>query len=154
MVKKASRRLVYALSSSQTDTGGHSLGVNSLAIDPTPGANGLTGTLYSAGRDGIINGWGLTDIDVSTNWDTEYIPRPIDVKKSAAKTDESKKSPDGSTATVSRTQIHTNWVNDIILANNYQSGKFVVGILPPAAGAPPQTLVARFARLVAEWWSL
>jgi WD40 repeat protein len=101
MVKKASRRLVYALSSASSDVGGHSLGVNSLAIDNTP-ATDSQGTLYSAGRDGIINAWNLKDMNL--------LSEQINDEKNV-----------GSTTSGARIQIHTNWVNDIILTNNNQS---------------------------------
>lgn len=95
MAKKSSRKLVYTLSS-QSSLQGHSLGVNSLAIDPTPPApdsnlssvplhnpaisnthsiNGLqdpsddssiSGVLYSAGRDGSIIAWNLCDMNLSS----------------------------------------------------------------------------------------
>lgn len=90
MNKKSSRKLVYTLSSPSSHNG-HSLGVNSLAIDPnSPDEDSLlyqqilqhsstvkqtndnsdkifippSGVLYSAGRDGAINAWGIHDMDL------------------------------------------------------------------------------------------
>jgi hypothetical protein len=89
MNKKSSRKLVYTLSSPSSHNG-HSLGVNSLAIDPNPpdqdsllyqqifqqSSTGNksddgpaqpfvspSGVLYSAGRDGAINAWGIHDMN-------------------------------------------------------------------------------------------
>lgn len=90
MNKKSSRKLVYTLSSPSSHNG-HSLGVNSLVIDPNaPDEDSLlyqqilqhsstvkqtsdnsdqifvppSGVLYSAGRDGAINAWGIHDMDL------------------------------------------------------------------------------------------
>lgn len=93
MTRKSSRKLVYTLAS-QSSLQGHSLGVNSLAVDPSPpppdsllasdpandttpeSVSGTTpseinGILYSAGRDGTIVAWQLRDMDLAT---TRYPP--------------------------------------------------------------------------------
>ncbi|RPB21524.1 WD40 repeat-like protein [Terfezia boudieri ATCC MYA-4762] len=90
MVRKARQRISYVLPFANSD--GHRLGVNSLAV-------AAEGTLYSAGRDGVICAW---DLGVSLQ----------------------RKSADPSTnenpATTLKTQVqaHTHWVNDIILTHN------------------------------------
>jgi WD40 repeat protein len=89
MVKKSTKRLVYVLSPSGSSSG-HSLGVNSLAIDPR-GTDTSSGCLYTAGRDGIIHSWDLHE--------------------------------DNKTTPGRKVQIHTNWVNDIVLTHDYNKGK-------------------------------
>lgn len=99
MARKTSRKLVYTLSS-ESSHHGHSLGVNSLAIDPNPpapdsllyapppqdasinkpsdssvGSPSLpSGTLYSAGRDGTINAWRIYDTDLAPQ---DYFSDPL-----------------------------------------------------------------------------
>lgn len=92
MVKKSTKRLVYVLSPSGSSSG-HSLGVNSLAIDPRR-TDTSSGCLYTAGRDGIIHSWDLHGDDKTTPG--------------------------------SKVQIHTNWVNDIVLTHDYNKGKSCV----------------------------
>lgn len=91
MVRKSSRKIVYTLTP-QSSLQGHSLGVNSLAIDSTPpppdslllgqdqhssythhatpqpldDAGDVNGILYSAGRDGSIIAWQLRDMNLDT----------------------------------------------------------------------------------------
>lgn len=102
MARKTSRKLVYTLSS-ESSHNGHSLGVNSLAIDPNaPQQDSLlfaspsssptnslhnkgaeprkdappSGILYSAGRDGAINAWRIHDTDLSpTDYSTDRLPK-------------------------------------------------------------------------------
>lgn len=139
MAKKASRRLVYVVSSNSSNVG-HSLGVNSLAIDPTSqAASANSGLLYSAGRDGLINVWGLNDMNLSGERDVLAMADVTsDIKdiskensensKENSKEDSKEKSKDsskkpahGSTTNITQAQVHTNWINEIVLVNNYKT---------------------------------
>lgn len=112
MSKKSTKRLVYVLSPSGSSSG-HSLGVNSLAIDPRSNESS-NGCLYSAGRDGIIHTWDLHG--------------------------------DQNTTPGKKVQIHTNWVNDIVLTHDYNkvascSSDLSVKLWDPSSNV--QTLVGQ-----------
>ena len=119
MVRKSSKRLVYVLSSDSSSTG-HSLGVNSLAIDPEPIQPGVNSILYTAGRDGIINSWSLNNMNLLSNNDTTVEQMLLN-----SSTENGTKKDHGSTAADNKVQIHTNWINDILLTKNH-SGEFIL----------------------------
>ncbi|VVT47129.1 uncharacterized protein SAPINGB_P001557 [Magnusiomyces paraingens] len=201
MARKSSRKLVYTLASHSTPLQGHSLGVNALAVDPNPppssslllqhpsnsyisphndlDPSSISGTLYSAGRDGTIVAWQLHNMDLhSTDYrklssdppDTQISSTLLPINSSTNTIDSSDPSsralrpslaaylaanksipipsppppqsqspPPTTTITTSSSssspsstqppstsyatagQIHTNWVNDILLVNNNQS---------------------------------
>lgn len=83
----------------------HRLGVNSLVIDPSH-----SGTLYSAGRDGLIAAWDL-NMTLSTS-----INR-YDDSRSEVQID----SVNSNTSFKRGIQGHTNWVNQIAISRDYQS---------------------------------
>ncbi|KAL5341574.1 Pkinase-domain-containing protein [Aspergillus crustosus] len=87
--KEDHQRVTYVLPPPDAP-GGHRLGVNGLAIDPE------NSTLYSAGRDGVICSW---DLDL-----------PSLSSSSAAKP--------GATKFRNQVQVHTHWINDIVLTQN------------------------------------
>lgn len=127
-MKKASKRFVYVLSP-DTSTTGHSLGVNSLAVNPRDKV------LFSAGRDGLIHSWNLDpSLDVAS--DADY---GDDLSDGAASSAPAAGTPSPTTPG-QRAQIHTNWVNDIVLTNNYQSvascsSDLTVKLWSPSTGA-------------------
>ena len=75
----------------------HRLGVNSLAIDPAG-----SGTLYSAGRDGVIVAW---DLQMSLS----RVPNRFDQDEDETRVDAA----DSATIYKQSIQAHTNWVNQI-----------------------------------------
>ncbi|PHH65440.1 hypothetical protein CDD81_2544 [Ophiocordyceps australis] len=91
MARKARQKISYVLENANSSTGGHRLGVNGLAFDPT------RDILYSGGRDGIVCAW--------------------DVSLGPAKSHSQPQSP--STRLRARNQAHMHWINDIVLAQNY-----------------------------------
>lgn len=149
MARKSSKKLVYVLSSNTSDTG-HSLGVNALAVDSGNSAASQgagSGILYSAGRDGLINTWQLNGMDLSISQDSALSlagirspSRPSSIKN---KTSTEKY---GKTTPSERIQIHTNWVNDMILTSNARStiscsSDLTVKLWTPSTNA--QTLLGR-----------
>ncbi|ODQ66210.1 WD40 repeat-like protein [Nadsonia fulvescens var. elongata DSM 6958] len=137
MSRKTSRRLVYTLSSPSASSHGHILGINSLSLDPTrfesDSPNSGVGTLYTAGRDGVVTGWGLDHLDLSNYADetrefddislASYsggIDDYISSQRKAA-TANSKINTQSANPYRVYKQLHSNWVNDIALTNNYQS---------------------------------
>lgn len=83
----------------------HRLGVNSLAIDPTQ-----NGTLYSAGRDGIIAAWDLK-MDLS-RIPNRYAEDDFEMQVDGI---------NGHSTCKQGIQAHTNWVNQIGISPNYQN---------------------------------
>ncbi|KAI8390199.1 WD40-repeat-containing domain protein [Blakeslea trispora] len=94
----ATRRKVSYVVSFSNEEQAHCLGVNSLAIDTTKDG----GILYSAGRDGVVASWHLNFTQA----------------KDKTTTDDSRK-----TTCKAFSQMHTDWVNDIVLC---QAGTCVV----------------------------
>ncbi|KAF7194853.1 hypothetical protein HII31_03813 [Pseudocercospora fuligena] len=124
MARKARQRISYVLPLANS-AGGHRLGVNGLAVDPT---NSL---LYSGGRDGVI-----------CAWDTHLNLQNATPPENDAKVPESP-----ATTLRSQVQAHTHWINDIALAQNNQalvsaSSDITVKLWRPSAsdGLPPQTI--------------
>ncbi|CAN6645893.1 hypothetical protein TRVA0_021S01332 [Trichomonascus vanleenenianus] len=116
MARKSSKRLVYVLSSSSSDYG-HSLGINSLAVDP------VGSWLYTAGRDGVVNSWKFEGASLSgskdlTDLNSEDLSPPIPNGVSSSSGSSTKH---GKTSHCAKVPVHTNWVNDVILVNNYES---------------------------------
>lgn len=125
MSKRVSKRLVYVMSSNSSNVG-HSLGVNSLAIDPTPQENSSTsGLLYSAGRDGLVNCWSLDNMNLDNSKDltslSDYVGPAKALVNDSSKPNVVKKPDYGKTENVKKAQLHTNWINDIVLVNDYKS---------------------------------
>lgn len=100
-----SRTLVRYTIPLDSSSQSHRLGVNSLAIDPSG-----SGTLYSAGRDGIIAAWNL-------NMSLSHIPNKYD----DTRTELQVASIEGDTTFKRGIQAHTNWVNQIAISPDYQS---------------------------------
>ncbi|KAF8533140.1 hypothetical protein BDD12DRAFT_866837 [Trichophaea hybrida] len=92
MARKARHRISYVLPLANS-SGGHRLGVNSLAVD-------LQGILYSAGRDGVICSWDL-GVNLSKRSHIESTCPSVP----------------SSTIFRSNIQAHTHWVNDLVLSN-------------------------------------
>ncbi|KAK9472279.1 uncharacterized protein V1510DRAFT_134549 [Dipodascopsis tothii] len=115
MVRKTTRRVTYVLAS-ESSHHGHTLGVNSLAVDPTATA-GHSGTLYSAGRDGMVMAWNLDHMNLHPAYSAQNPFADPDEPPRAEPADAPRP------ASTFRTQVHmhTHWVNDIVLANNYQT---------------------------------
>ncbi|ORY81319.1 WD40-repeat-containing domain protein [Protomyces lactucae-debilis] len=101
-----SRLLVrYTIPLTESEAAGHRLGVNALAVDPTG-----SGTLYSAGRDGVIAAW---DLSMSTSrcankfndsefeYQVDQIHGPSRMKTSI--------------------QADTNWINQMSISADYQT---------------------------------
>ncbi|KAF8469164.1 hypothetical protein BDZ91DRAFT_87629 [Kalaharituber pfeilii] len=121
MARKARQRISYVLPFANSN--GHRLGVNSLAVD-------AAGTLYSAGRDGLICSWdlGVNLQRKATHSNDDVVPNP-------------------STTFKTQVQAHTHWVNDIILAKNNQcvvscSSDLTVKLWRPCSstGEGPETI--------------
>ncbi|KAK9242641.1 hypothetical protein V1506DRAFT_479838 [Lipomyces tetrasporus] len=138
MVRKTSRKITYLLAS-ESSHHGHTLGINSLAVDPSPPSSEYSGLLYSAGRDGMVMAWNLEnmvlknagyasvdDFDVDMTGITAGIggvglnPVAEEAKENPPATNGVKKAQGRSTFRA-QVQMHTHWVNDIALANNYQN---------------------------------
>ncbi|KAK6332367.1 hypothetical protein TWF696_003085 [Orbilia brochopaga] len=132
MARKARQKISYVLPLPNSP-GGHRLGVNSLALD-------LHGTLYSAGRDGVICAW-----EVHTN-----LTSPPDPAAAAPNGDHPtvstapKPRPPASTFK-SQVQAHTHWVNDLALTSDSEavvscSSDLTVKLWRPASKTPPADL--------------
>ncbi|KAF2204842.1 WD repeat protein-like protein [Delitschia confertaspora ATCC 74209] len=130
MGRSARKRISYVLPLANS-AGGHRLGVNGLAVDPT------NSILYSGGRDGVICAWDLhLDLNHKTGEERDpfadtgnsnYKPPPTEFRQ--------------------QVQAHTHWINDIALAQNDQalvsaSSDITVKLWRPAAQdiLPPQTI--------------
>ncbi|KAK9459214.1 uncharacterized protein V1516DRAFT_567654 [Lipomyces oligophaga] len=154
MVRKTSRKITYLLAS-DSNQNGHTLGVNSIAVDPTPPLHSThAGLLYTAGRDGMVISWNLDDVNLARSSYSTFDELNPDVSLDSVKVpavDESSTmeqaaksnlptltdaptpqsggaqksssdlSPRGKTTFRSKIQLHTHWVNDLILANNYKT---------------------------------
>ncbi|KAK9240217.1 hypothetical protein V1525DRAFT_448386 [Lipomyces kononenkoae] len=141
MVRKTSRKITYLLAS-QSSHHGHTLGINSLAVDPNPPSSQYSGQLYSAGRDGMIMAWNLEDMVVKNAGYASIDDLDADTTSTAGVTtavgslglnhvdDDTKdhtpstngvKKPQGKSTFRTQVQMHTHWVNDIALVNNYQN---------------------------------
>ncbi|KAK9451855.1 uncharacterized protein V1518DRAFT_436369 [Limtongia smithiae] len=161
MVRKTSRKITYLLAS-QNSHNGHTLGVNALAVDPTPFMDAdmpYAGQLYSAGRDGMVMSWSLANmnllrqpyaviddydagsLDAVVNGTSQIDLNPVAeestptfappngvLKKSpslssalASTTSASSPAAQGKSAFRSKLQLHTHWVNDLVLTNNYKT---------------------------------
>ncbi|KAF2219090.1 hypothetical protein BDZ85DRAFT_59365 [Elsinoe ampelina] len=125
MAKKARQKISYVLPLAKS-AGGHRLGVNGLAIDPT------NSILYSGGRDGVICAW-----DTHLNLQEPQSPLADGAKKPSP--------PD--TTFRQQVQAHTNWINDIALVQSNSalvsaSSDISVKVWRPAAQdpIPPQTV--------------
>ncbi|KAF3935545.1 hypothetical protein ABW19_dt0202177 [Dactylella cylindrospora] len=127
MARKVRQKISYVLPLPNSP-GGHRLGVNSLALD-------LTGTLYSAGRDGVICAWDIhTDLTAppnpSVNGDQPTSqPRPP------------------ASSFKAQVQAHTHWVNDLALTSDSSSvvscsSDLTVKLWRPASKTPPSDLGA------------
>ncbi|KAI9886107.1 MAG: hypothetical protein M1823_002067 [Watsoniomyces obsoletus] len=94
MARKARHRISYVLPLPNS-TGGHRLGVNSLAVDND------RSILYSGGRDGLICAW-------------DVLPHRSETSEDDHQNHVSKQ------GTTRRAQVeaHTHWINDIALADN------------------------------------
>ncbi|KAK9352567.1 hypothetical protein V1523DRAFT_366516 [Lipomyces doorenjongii] len=138
MVRKTSRKITYLLAS-ESSHHGHTLGINSLAVDPNPPSSLYSGLLYSAGRDGMIMAWNLEnmavknagyasidDFDADLTGTTTAINGPglnsvaEDTTEKTPATNGVKKA-QGKSTFRAQVQMHTHWVNDIVLTNNYQN---------------------------------
>ncbi|KAK9469719.1 hypothetical protein V1512DRAFT_256887 [Lipomyces arxii] len=141
MVRKTSRKITYLLASNNSHHG-HTLGVNSLAVDSNPTSN-CDGVLYSAGRDGMIMAWSLQDMNLHSSPyaaldDFDSVPpelntlheeQPVaaDTTNTTSTTTATSNGNANGTKTKGKSlfktqvQVHTHWVNDILLANNYNS---------------------------------
>lgn len=101
-----SRTLVrYTIPLDSTGQPAHRLGVNSLAVDPSN-----AGTLYSAGRDGVILAW---DLKMSLS----RVPHRYDDERLEVQVD----SIDGDASYKRAIQAHTHWVNQIALSADNQT---------------------------------
>ncbi|KAK9369730.1 hypothetical protein V1509DRAFT_618934 [Lipomyces kononenkoae] len=143
MVRKTSRKITYLLAS-QSSHHGHTLGINSLAVDPNPPSSQYSGLLYSAGRDGMIMAWNLENMTVKNAGYASIDDIDADMTTTAGLTtgvgavslnhigDDTKanttpstngvvKKPQGKSTFRAQVQMHTHWVNDIALVNNYQN---------------------------------
>ncbi|KAF3179641.1 hypothetical protein TWF788_006945 [Orbilia oligospora] len=126
MARKARQKISYVLPLPNSP-GGHRLGVNSLALD-------LRGTLYSAGRDGVICAW-----DIQTD-----LTAPSDPSLANGDTPTSRPRPPPSTFK-SQVQAHTHWVNDLALTSDSSalvscSSDLTVKLWRPSSKAPPSDL--------------
>ncbi|KAK9454652.1 hypothetical protein V1511DRAFT_357712 [Dipodascopsis uninucleata] len=171
MVRRTSRKITYLLAADNSHHG-HTLGVNALAVDPTARSfndtgmrasevrdsatsedGDVSGILYSAGRDGLINAWNLHDMNINrhsidpfdtldesgdlseideldeTNGHNEssQVPQPQQQPETEnsrppqAGTDKTPKQASGKSTFRTQVQMHTHWVNDIILTDNYRA---------------------------------
>ncbi|PNS18473.1 UBP9-binding protein bun107 [Sphaceloma murrayae] len=125
MAKKARQKISYVLPLAKS-AGGHRLGVNGLAIDPT------NSILYSGGRDGVICAW-----DTHLNLHAPQSPLAEGEKKPTPP----------ETTFRQQVQAHTNWINDIALVQSNSalvsaSSDISVKVWRPAAQdpIPPQTV--------------
>ncbi|KAF2120584.1 WD repeat protein-like protein [Lophiotrema nucula] len=130
MGRNARKRISYVLPLANS-AGGHRLGVNGLAVDPS------NSVLYSGGRDGVICAWDL-HLDLRPTTDEERDPF-------ADSSAPSYKPPP--TQFRQQVQAHTHWINDVCLAQNSQalvsaSSDITVKLWRPAAqdSLPPQTI--------------
>ncbi|KAG2236102.1 hypothetical protein INT48_006118 [Thamnidium elegans] len=103
-MKAATRRKVSYVVKLCNEEQAHCLGVNSLAIDTSHcnTTNNEGGVLYSAGRDGIVASWDL-HLKVTKN------------DKDKWKLDGTAQAPVQKTSCKAFSQMHTDWVNDIVL---------------------------------------
>ncbi|KAF2691219.1 WD repeat protein-like protein [Lentithecium fluviatile CBS 122367] len=129
MGRSARKRISYVLPLANS-AGGHRLGVNGLAVDPT------NAILYSGGRDGVICAWDL-HLDLR--------PKGEERNPFADSSAPNYKAPP--TQFRQQVQAHTHWINDIALAQNNQalvsaSSDITVKVWRPAAEdvLPPQTI--------------
>ncbi|ORY64239.1 uncharacterized protein BCR38DRAFT_466223 [Pseudomassariella vexata] len=111
--KKARQRISYVLELDHSSSGGHRLGINGLAVDPS------NAILYSGGRDGVVCAW-----DLSLGLNRRSAGQPNSDTKSKFR---------------ASTQAHTHWVNDIVLASNNTalvsaSSDLTVKVWRPLAG--------------------
>ncbi|KAF3923958.1 hypothetical protein ABW21_db0200359 [Orbilia brochopaga] len=130
MARKARQKISYVLPLPNSP-GGHRLGINSLALD-------LHGTLYSAGRDGVICAW-----DVQTDLTSPPDPAVANGDHPTVST-APKPRPDPSTFK-SQVQAHTHWVNDLALTSDSSavvscSSDLTVKLWRPASKTPPADL--------------
>ncbi|EPS36103.1 hypothetical protein H072_10520 [Dactylellina haptotyla CBS 200.50] len=126
MARKARQKISYVLPLPNSP-GGHRLGVNSLALD-------RRGTLYSAGRDGVICAW-----DIQTDLTTPPDPSLVNGESPT-----SRPRPPPSTFK-SQVQAHTHWVNDLALTADSESvvscsSDLTVKLWRPASKEPPADL--------------
>ncbi|EWC45391.1 hypothetical protein DRE_00790 [Drechslerella stenobrocha 248] len=127
MARKARQKISYVLPLPNSP-GGHRLGVNSLALD-------LRGTLYSAGRDGVICAW---------NVHTDLTPPPDPSVASSGSPTLPRTRPPASTFKT-QVQAHTHWVNDLALTSDSEalvscSSDLTVKLWRPSSKAPPADL--------------
>ncbi|KAI7898188.1 WD40-repeat-containing domain protein [Cokeromyces recurvatus] len=111
-MKAATRRKVSYVVKSCNEEQMHCLGINSLAIDTSfhnkTGDNAEGGVLFSAGRDGIVAGWDLNMkfkreiINSGEKWKLDLQSQTITPKPTCK----------------IFSQMHTDWVNDIVLCEN------------------------------------
>lgn len=100
-----SRTLIrYTIPLGEQQNDGHRMGVNSLAVDPHNG-----GTLYSAGRDGVVCAWNL-------KFQTSEVPHRYDDDATELAID----SAAGEPQLKRLVQASTNWVNQIATSSDYQ----------------------------------
>ncbi|KLU91936.1 WD repeat-containing protein 5B [Magnaporthiopsis poae ATCC 64411] len=112
MSKRARRhRISYVLELAGSQSGGHRLGVNGLAVDRE------NAILYSGGRDGVVCAWDL-DLDLTNPAAAATTPSSsaLDSSPSAAAA-----AAKPTTKFRGQTQAHTHWINDVVLAQNYNA---------------------------------
>ncbi|KAG1438469.1 hypothetical protein G6F56_012631 [Rhizopus delemar] len=145
-MKAATRRKISYVVKSRNDEQAHCLGVNSLAIDASQSnVNETTahgGLLYSAGRDGVVASW-----DLSLQFKKEF-------KKNGEESwsiDRQLQNSTEKTSCKAFSQMHTDWVNDIVLCEKGTCGNtklflhLLIGQLK--SGSPTVTILKQLTQL-------
>ncbi|KAL8354053.1 hypothetical protein RB601_003755 [Gaeumannomyces tritici] len=113
MSKRARRhRISYVLELAGSQSGGHRLGVNGLAVDRE------NAILYSGGRDGVVCAW---DLNLDLRNPAAAAAPSSSALDSSPPAPANGAAPGPTTKFRGQTQAHTHWINDVVLAQNYNA---------------------------------